>query len=268
MTPSVDAEFVLDENQVLDGLFLQDSQKKYTFQRFVEVLLVDSTHKTNDCEMPFFVMMGIHGEGESHVLVAFPLIQEDEFSICKMARIFKKNAKWTDVHVVITDRDMSESTVFKSELPQLELQICLFHVLRTFGREMTVKTMSIMSAQRCTLLDSLQEIVYSRNVDECQRNYDEFCAVFPKPDMKDCFDWHTITTKWVQGLKTDNYNTSTKNRLENFLQKLKSILPHKRSNKDLLAAFLGLLVTIRTEPHYRAKSVSSKVPTNTVQCSV
>ena len=37
--PSLDAEFVLDENQVLDELFLQDSQMKDTFQIFSEVLL-------------------------------------------------------------------------------------------------------------------------------------------------------------------------------------------------------------------------------------
>ena len=75
-------------------------------------------------------------------------------------------------------------------------------------------------------------------------------------------------TMWVQSLKTENFNTSTNNRLESFFQKLKSILPLKESIEDLLAAFLGLLVTIRTECHYRALSAASKVPTNSVQCGV
>ena len=99
---------------------------------------MDCIHKTNDHEMSFFVMMGIDGEGESQVLAAFLHRQEDEVSIRKMAQIFKeKNPRWTEMRVVITDKDMDN----KSELPQVELQICLFHVPRTFGREVTVDKM-------------------------------------------------------------------------------------------------------------------------------
>ena len=64
---------------------------------------------------------------------------EDEDSIRNVVQMFKtNNPKWTDIKVVIIDKDMTEGQVFKSEIPDAKLQICLFHVLRNFSREFDI----------------------------------------------------------------------------------------------------------------------------------
>ena len=103
---------------------------QHTFSQFPELVLADATHKTNELRMPFYLMTAIDGNGETEIIAAFIVISEEEHMIRQMTQLFKdKNPKWTDIKVVLTDKDMVERTVFSEEIPNSELQICLFHVL-------------------------------------------------------------------------------------------------------------------------------------------
>ena len=55
--PGVDCEFVADENNVLTGIFIQDAEMKSTFDRFPEVILADSTYKTNNLNLALYAML-------------------------------------------------------------------------------------------------------------------------------------------------------------------------------------------------------------------
>ena len=161
--PTVDHHFLLDENEVVQGLYIQDAMMKDKFQKFPEVILVDSTHKTNLNAMPLFVILCIDGNGDSHVVAAFLVHHEDEVTVREMVKVFKaKNPASGETSVIITDKDMTERGIFKTELPDIELQICFFHVLRTFGREVIIDKLGITSGERQTILAKLQELTYAR----------------------------------------------------------------------------------------------------------
>lgn len=53
----------------------------------------------------------------------------------------------------MTDKDMNERDVLPEAFPNATLQLCLFHELRTYGREITIKAMSIRSVERSVALD-------------------------------------------------------------------------------------------------------------------
>ena len=85
-----------------------------------------------------FVMLCIDGNGYSHVVASFLVHHEDEVTVREMGKVFKaKNPASEDTSVIVTDKDMTERGIFKTELPDIVLQICLFHILRTFSREVT-----------------------------------------------------------------------------------------------------------------------------------
>ena len=76
-----------------------------------------------------------------------------------MAKVFKeKNSKWEDVKVILTDNDMVKRGVFKSEMPRVNMEICLFHVLLTFGREITLEKMGVTLGEKATILDKIQDL--------------------------------------------------------------------------------------------------------------
>ena len=94
-------------------------------------------------------MATIDGNGETQVAASFLVENEDEESVCYMMQLFKiRKPNWCKIEVFITDKDMTERNVIKSEIPQVHLQICLFHVMRTFHCEVTIKKMGITSSER------------------------------------------------------------------------------------------------------------------------
>ena len=52
--PSLEHEFIISDEGIVLGLFLQDAEMKSMFARFPEFLLCDATYKTNLKEMPTF----------------------------------------------------------------------------------------------------------------------------------------------------------------------------------------------------------------------
>ena len=119
--------------------------------------------------------MAIDGNGASQIVGFFVVSSEDEPTLRKMVQVFKaKNPCWEKIEVVVTDKDMTERIVFKSEMPHIQLQLCLFHVLRTFKREISVEKYSITSGEKDTILDKLQSITYSSS-EEYDKHYIEFC---------------------------------------------------------------------------------------------
>ena len=84
--------------------------------------------------------MVIDGHGDSHIIAAFLLNHKDGSILREMIKIFKtKNPLTPDTRIILTDKDMIECNIFKTELPHIHLQICLFHIPRIFGRECTVE---------------------------------------------------------------------------------------------------------------------------------
>ena len=104
-------------------------------QNFPEVVLVDATYQTNNLRYTCYTFLVIDGNGQSEVIASFLVTSEDAPMIQNMVTIFKdNNPNWTDIQVVLTDKDMVESGVFRQELPNADLQICLFHVIRSMKR--------------------------------------------------------------------------------------------------------------------------------------
>ena len=116
----------------------QDSKMRDLYSHYPEVLFVDATHKLNELCMPLYVLLVEDGNGESEVVAIWIVVNEDSSSIKKMVDRFKRhNEHWDKTVTVITDKDFVERDTFKDEFPQASLQICLFHVLTTFKREIT-----------------------------------------------------------------------------------------------------------------------------------
>ena len=49
---------------------------------------------------------------------------------------------------IMADKDLIEKDALKAEFPETAILICLFHVLRTFRREITTDKLGITMAER------------------------------------------------------------------------------------------------------------------------
>ena len=167
-------QYVTDENQQIQEIYMQDKTMYKIFDAFSEVILVDATHKTSDVRMPLYLIVVVDGNGESQIVASFLVHNEEEHLIREMIRIFKEqNQKWEKVNVALTDKDMVERKVLKSEMPQISLSLCLFHVLRTFKREITMEKMGLTNEERNAALEILQRLTYSTSEEKYNEIYKE-----------------------------------------------------------------------------------------------
>ena len=171
--PGSTVEFLCDEDKNLVGIVFQDGIMKSTFSAFPEVLLVDATYKLTELRMPVYLMMVVDGNGQSEIVCAFVTVLETEESMGKMIQVFKShNPAWASSRVLISDKDCSERAVFAKEFPGICLQLCLFHVLRSFRREITCDKMGIRAGERDHALEILLKLAYSRSESDYNQHYE------------------------------------------------------------------------------------------------
>jgi len=126
-------EILCDKNKKLVGIVFQDGMMKSVFAAFPEVILVDATYKLMELRMPVYLMMVVDGNGQREIMCAFVTVLETEESMRKMIQVFKSHkSAWISSRILISDKDCSERAVFAKEFPGISLQLCLFHILRSF----------------------------------------------------------------------------------------------------------------------------------------
>ena len=172
---------------------------KQLYAAFPEVLFVDATHKVNELRMPLYIFLICDGNGQSEIVAAFLVASEQKPVIEQMVRIFKKhNTSWPATKVIMTDKDMNERNTLSEEFPEAAFQLCLFHVLRTFGREITTEAMSIRSAERILVLDLLQKLAYSKSEEVYESNKQQLNDTgFTRVTEYFKSNWHPIRHEWV-----------------------------------------------------------------------
>ena len=130
--------------------------------------------------MAIFLQLVIDGNGESEVISVFLLTSEDGETISGLLDVFKcHNPAWNKIKTVLSDKDFSERAVYKQHYPHVCLQLCLFHVLRTMKREITVEKMKITLEQKNVALEIIQKLAYSSNIEE----YNEILETLEEADI-------------------------------------------------------------------------------------
>ena len=93
-------DVLVDESNILMGLYFQDSEMKSIFNSCPELVCVDATYKLLELCFPVYIMFVEDGNGQSEIAAVFLLLEETEQSIKSMIGIFKKY----NLHTSLDDR--------------------------------------------------------------------------------------------------------------------------------------------------------------------
>lgn len=130
---------------------------QHFFAKYPELILYDATYKLNNRDMPLFTQCVIDGNGQTEIASLFICKSESREGIGAMLDVFKEfNKDWAKTEVIIGDKDFADRSVYKERFPLAVLQICLYHVLTTFHREITTQKRDISASQRLTALAILK----------------------------------------------------------------------------------------------------------------
>lgn len=191
------------------------------------------------------------GNGESEVAALGLMTNEEKETLRWFFETFKKfNGRSKDTKFFMTDKDMTERQVIKETFPNVSLGICLFHVLRTFNREITCEKQNVTPDQRDQLKQIFEKMCYA----QCEDDYNSLFQHLQSKAPKSVFEyflknWHHIRREWVTGLTfhSGNLLNNTNNRLESFNGKLKSVIPVFSTIDDFVDKLFILLKCLRLE---------------------
>ena len=220
---------------------------KKKFNDFPKIIIADATYKLNAYRMPVYLQVIVHGTGETEIVSVFLVTSEDAATLSSMLELFKKhNPQYINTRTVLTDKDLTARLVYKDAMPNVDLQLCLFHVLKSMKREIHCEKLGITSAEKQLCLEIIQKVAYSHSMEE----YKQLHTLLLNTGISSVIEyyqhsWHNICEEWVVGLKRScHYGNNTTNRLESINQKLKQIISRFETLdcffKDLKMAIFSL----------------------------
>ena len=247
-------EVIINTEKEFKGIFFQDEYMKNLYNLFPEVILVDATYKLLDLRMPVYLLMCIDGDGLSEIAAMFLLAEETKEVVQSAIQIFKKtNPSWNKTKVILSDKDFTERDAFVGCFPGAALNICLYHTLRSFRREVTCEKMGITAAERLRALEILSRIAHSKS----QQAYDKHLNELKNTKLKSVIDyvlinWEPIKKQWVTCFKDEylNLGETTNNRLESTFSKIKSVCSRYASLMQFFTEFFSVLKCLRGERNH------------------
>lgn len=243
--PGAKVRVVRDENNSLKAIYFQDKRMLQLFDKYPQVICYDATYRMNNRNMPVFIQTIIDGNGQTEIVSIWICESESTIVAETMLETFKEfNPNWVKIQCIIGDKDFADREVYAEKFPNAALQICLFHVLQTFNREITTSKRQITQVQRQQVLELLQKLCYARSEEYYNEQYENLCILgFDK--VMEYFDtnWHVIRNQWTTygRNKFSNYFNHTNNRNESLNHKLKMI---NTRNANLLSFFENMSTSI------------------------
>lgn len=261
--PEPDLEISTDDNGVVTSIFYQDGPMRKFFSLYPEVLLVDATYKLTNVRMLVYVLLGIGPNGESEIVAVFLTAHEDALTLQTVMAQFKmKNAAWNQVRTILTDKDMAEREAIRQMFPQASLLLCLFHVLRAMGHEVTTLKMHISEQQRGASLALLQRLAYANSENEYSELRNSLHATAAQSIVNYYeANWHHCRREWVLCWQRQNitFGERTTNRLESVNRRLKAAIKTGSSLPDFFRDLVATVACMRNERAHASLVATDKV---------
>ncbi|KAL5239021.1 hypothetical protein ACI65C_006431 [Semiaphis heraclei] len=240
-------EISTDEENNLNGIFIQDSFMTESFEAYPEVVFADATYKLLDLRLPVYELMTEDGNGQSEIAAIGLLVNEEEITLRWFFETLKKyNPISAKTRVYITDKDMKERNVI------------------TFNREITCDKRNMTPNERDTAKEIIQNIIYCKSELEYDNLYQHLKTVAPETVIEYYNkNWHGIRDEWVIGMTymTGNFMNKTNNKLESFNGKLKSVI----SCSSTLEHFVKKLFIVHTDSeNFNSQNIDNDVAVDVV----
>ncbi|XP_026866974.2 zinc finger SWIM domain-containing protein 1-like [Electrophorus electricus] len=212
-------EVLVDQDNILKGIFYQDTTMQKHFDLFPEVLVVTTACRLFD--MYVYVQLAVDGNGHSDLVSMF-VVSDSSKSISAMVDIFKRyNRAWERIQVVVMAEYRMERLVYASHYPKAQIFITPSRVTRTMKQEISqMDTLTVQQKQES--LHLLQQIAHSNGEQSYQKNVEHLHKIGIQLVI-DYYNrtWHPIREHWVVGLKECClYSQNTTRQLAQFQRRL------------------------------------------------
>ena len=156
---------IVNEANELSIFYFASSHLLRLYEKFPEVVMIDGTYNVNASRMPMYSFMIEDGNGHGRTVFYAATTDESAQHLSAIIQGFKQcHSSYSNTKVVIIDKDFTELSVLREELPNTTILFCQFHVIKCFYK--AVSDLEVPKERRDALRKVLHDMVYSENVDE------------------------------------------------------------------------------------------------------
>lgn len=125
-----------DNDGCLKNFVFVSKNMKQLYQRFYDVILVDSTYRTNKYSLPLLVFAGINENAKTFVL-GFAVVRSEEAK--NVSWIFEQLFTFLGVEpgIICSDSCSTLSKVIKERLPNSQHLLCAWHVSQNIKKHLS-----------------------------------------------------------------------------------------------------------------------------------
>ena len=129
-------KYLVDEHGHLKGLFWADSQSRLDYEAFGDVIVFDSTYRTNKYNLPFVPFVGLNHHRSTVIFGCGIISHETSQAYEWMLRTFSDCMAQKQTISVITDGDLAMQRAIRVVWPDSNHRLCIWHIQQNIVRHL------------------------------------------------------------------------------------------------------------------------------------
>ncbi|XP_010266716.1 PREDICTED: protein FAR1-RELATED SEQUENCE 5-like [Nelumbo nucifera] len=267
---SKDPSFVyaiqLDQAELITNLFWADAQMIIDYGHFGDVVLFDTTYRTNNEHRPFALFVGVNSYKQSIVFGVAMLYDETPNTFEWLFKTFIKTMGGKKPKTILIDDDAAMVNAINLVLPESHHQLCVWHIFQNARKHLS---------------DVFEKFkTFSKDFGSCLYDYEDVSEfenawenMINKYNIQDN-DWlqklYSKRHRWdlVFGRETFCADISTTQRNESMSNRLKKYLQIKYDLSEFLQHFERVIAEKRYEELKAEFATTQNIPTLIMQVDI
>ncbi|XP_035547264.1 protein FAR1-RELATED SEQUENCE 5-like [Juglans regia] len=164
----------IDDNGRLKNIFWADARSRASYKYFGEIVTFDTTYLTNRYGMPFAPFVGVNHHGQSILLGAGLISNEDTETFTWLFQSWLNCMDGEASNAIITDQDRAMKNAIALVFPNTRHRFCLWHILKKVP-----KKLGSHGAYKDGLKSQLLKCVYdSQTIEEFEKCWEVMITTY------------------------------------------------------------------------------------------
>ncbi|XP_040996125.1 protein FAR-RED IMPAIRED RESPONSE 1-like [Juglans microcarpa x Juglans regia] len=164
----------MDDNGRLKNVFWADARSRALYKYFGEVVTFDTTYLTNRYGMPFAPFVGVNHHGQSILLGAGLISNEDTETFTWLFQSWLNCMDGEAPKAIITDQDRAMKNAIALVFPNTRHRFCLWHILKK-----VLEKLGSHGAYKDGLKSQLLKCVYdSQTIEEFEKCWEVMITTY------------------------------------------------------------------------------------------
>ena len=236
--PHFICRFTTDPDHRLVDMFWRDGHSFVDYQCYGDVLIFDSTYKTNIYSRPLVLFVGTNNHRGSIIFGAALISNETEESYTWLLRVFLESMNGKMPKAVLTDSDESMRNAIQTVMPEVRHRLCIWHINKNANSHL--KSEKANSAfKRC--------VRKYQTVEQFERLWQEMIDEHDLRDNSWISEMYAKRDKFCQAFFSDIFMAGMRStqRCEGMNKDFKRVLGKGKSLTELVTLICRLLMKVR-----------------------